>query len=186
MALFTVYKMVTWLFPRTNQTHHHDHSVTICFPELCNCPVLHRQEIFMPSALSPRQTLEKIWKRQEVQTPWSALRYWPGHWYENALKKHYWLRWQGDLFNSLQIRTFEANFLGTRTIFSTKSENMKAMSTSNWREFGVHPILGSVSQTVSTGRIAGTWSNHILFPAVDMGHLVLQLLNTGLSVEVLA
>jgi cytochrome P450 monooxygenase len=59
---------------------------------------------------------------------------------KHALQNHYWLRWQDDLFESSGARTFQANFLGTRTIFSTESENMKAMSTSNWKEFGVHPI----------------------------------------------
>ncbi|KAH8799175.1 cytochrome P450 monooxygenase [Xylogone sp. PMI_703] len=58
----------------------------------------------------------------------------------HAIQNHYWLRWQENLFESHQARTVQANFLGTRTIFSTEAENMKAMSTSNWRDFGVNPL----------------------------------------------
>lgn len=57
-----------------------------------------------------------------------------------ALKNHRWLSWQKQLFAEQGVKTFEANFLGTRMIFSNESDNMKAMSTEHWKEFGVQPI----------------------------------------------
>ena len=56
------------------------------------------------------------------------------------LKKHRFLEFQKELYLSQGCKTFEAKFLGTRMIFSSAEENMKAMSTSRWKDFGVQPI----------------------------------------------
>jgi hypothetical protein len=56
------------------------------------------------------------------------------------LKKHRFLEFQKELYSSQGCKTFEAKFCGTRMIFSSQDENMKAMSTSNWKDFGVQPI----------------------------------------------
>jgi cytochrome P450 monooxygenase len=56
------------------------------------------------------------------------------------LKKHRFLEFQKELYSSQGCKTFEANFFGTRMIFSSEEENMKAMSTSRWKDFGVQPI----------------------------------------------
>lgn len=56
------------------------------------------------------------------------------------LKKHRFLEYQKELFASQGCKTFEVNFLGTRMIFSSEDENMKAMQTTRWKDFGVQPI----------------------------------------------
>jgi cytochrome P450 monooxygenase len=58
------------------------------------------------------------------------------------LKKHRWLEFQKELWAELPdgCKTFEAKFLGSRMIYSCNWENMKAMSTDNWKDFGVQPI----------------------------------------------
>ncbi|KAK5991437.1 Cytochrome P450 monooxygenase lepH [Cladobotryum mycophilum] len=57
-----------------------------------------------------------------------------------SFKEHRWLPWQKELFESHNAKTLDTVFLGTRTILSMDSENMKAMSTDRWEEFGVQPI----------------------------------------------
>jgi len=56
------------------------------------------------------------------------------------LKRHRFLEYQKELYLAQGCKTFEANFLGTRMIFSSEDENMKAMQTSRWEDFGVQPI----------------------------------------------
>lgn len=57
-----------------------------------------------------------------------------------ALKYDRFLEFQKELYASQGCKTFEATFLGARMIYSSESENMKAMSTSHWKDFGVQPI----------------------------------------------
>ncbi|QMW46589.1 hypothetical protein G4B11_010044 [Aspergillus flavus] len=57
-----------------------------------------------------------------------------------AFKEHRWLPWQQELFAAQGVKTFQANFLGSRAIYTSESENMKAMSTTYWREFGLEPL----------------------------------------------
>ncbi|KAB8077610.1 cytochrome P450 [Aspergillus leporis] len=57
-----------------------------------------------------------------------------------AFKEHRWLPWQQELFAAQGVKTFQANFLGSRAIYTCESENMKAMSTTYWREFGLEPL----------------------------------------------
>ncbi|KAL2071164.1 hypothetical protein VTL71DRAFT_12399 [Oculimacula yallundae] len=58
----------------------------------------------------------------------------------SALKQNRFLEYQKELYRSQHAKTFEAKFLGLRMIFSSESENMKAMSTSQQKNFGVAPI----------------------------------------------
>ena len=51
-------------------------------------------------------------------------------------------------------KTFEANLLGSRMIYSSEPENMKAMSTAQWKDFGVEAIRqgnGAVSPFIGHG-----------------------------------
>lgn len=57
-----------------------------------------------------------------------------------AFKAHRWLAWQKEMHASQKAKTFKANFLGSRMVYSSESENMKAMSTSHWTEFGIEPL----------------------------------------------
>jgi cytochrome P450 monooxygenase len=57
-----------------------------------------------------------------------------------AFKEHRWLAWQKQVHASQGVKTFKANFLGSKMVYSSESENMKAMSTSNWKEFGIEPL----------------------------------------------
>ncbi|CZR52668.1 related to n-alkane-inducible cytochrome P450 [Phialocephala subalpina] len=59
---------------------------------------------------------------------------------KSALNEHRWLPWQKEIFAAQNSKTFEANFFGSRMIYSSESENVKAMSTSHWKEFGLQPI----------------------------------------------
>lgn len=45
----------------------------------------------------------------------------------SALKNHGYLKWLAHLHETAKARTFTMNFLGTRTIHTTESENLKAM-----------------------------------------------------------
>jgi cytochrome P450 monooxygenase len=57
-----------------------------------------------------------------------------------AFSEHRWLPWQKELFAAQGAKTFQANFLGSRAIYTSESEIMKAMSTTYWREFGMEPL----------------------------------------------
>jgi cytochrome P450 monooxygenase len=59
---------------------------------------------------------------------------------KKALNEHRWLPWQKQIFAAQGVKTFEANFFGSRMIYSSEADNMKAMSTSHWQEFGLQPI----------------------------------------------
>jgi hypothetical protein len=58
----------------------------------------------------------------------------------SVLKQNRFLEYQKELYASQNAKTFKAKFLGLRMIFSSESENMKAMSTSQQKNFGVAPI----------------------------------------------
>lgn len=71
-----------------------------------------------------------------------------------ALKAHRFLHWQKELFASQNAKTFEATLLGSRMLYSSEPENMKAMSTSVEQDFGVEPIRngnGAVTPFTSHG-----------------------------------
>ena len=57
-----------------------------------------------------------------------------------ALKEHRFLNWQKEFFAGQNAKTFEATLLGSRMLYSSEPENMKAMSTSVEQDFGVEPI----------------------------------------------
>ncbi|KAK3333000.1 cytochrome P450 monooxygenase [Cercophora scortea] len=57
-----------------------------------------------------------------------------------ALREDRFLRFQRDLFASQKCKAFTATFMGARMVYTSESDNMKAMSTSQWHEFGVQPI----------------------------------------------
>jgi cytochrome P450 monooxygenase len=57
-----------------------------------------------------------------------------------AFSEHRWLPWQKELFRDQESKTFTATFLGSRMIYSSESDNMKAMSTSKWKDFGIQPL----------------------------------------------
>ena len=59
-----------------------------------------------------------------------------------ALKNNRFLNWQHEFYAAVgtNVKTFEANLLGSRMVYSSEPENMKAMSTSHWKEVGVEPI----------------------------------------------
>lgn len=56
------------------------------------------------------------------------------------LKKNRFLEYQKELYATMGCKTFEAKFFNTRLVFSCTDENMKAMSTTKWKDFGVQPI----------------------------------------------
>lgn len=58
----------------------------------------------------------------------------------NAFTMHRWLPWQKELFAAQRAKTFRVNFLGTRAIYTSEPDNMKAMSTTSWRQFGLEQI----------------------------------------------
>ncbi|KAK4240413.1 cytochrome P450 [Achaetomium macrosporum] len=58
----------------------------------------------------------------------------------SALKEDRFLPFCKDLFASQGCKAFTATFMGSRMVYTSESENMKAMSTSQWEEFGVQPI----------------------------------------------
>ncbi|KAI4160850.1 MAG: hypothetical protein LQ342_005375 [Letrouitia transgressa] len=71
-----------------------------------------------------------------------------------ALKEHRFLHWQKEFFASQNAKTFEATLLGSRMLYSSEPENMKAMSTSVEQDFGVEPIRngnGAVTPFTSHG-----------------------------------
>ena len=71
-----------------------------------------------------------------------------------ALKEHRFLEWQKDLFAAQRAKTFEATLLGSRMLYSSEPENMKAMSTSVEQDFGVEPIRngnGAITPFTSHG-----------------------------------
>lgn len=71
-----------------------------------------------------------------------------------ALKQHRFLDWQKEFFAAQNAKTFEATLLGSRMVYSSESENMKAMSTSVEQDFGVEPIRngnGAVTPFTSHG-----------------------------------
>jgi hypothetical protein len=57
-----------------------------------------------------------------------------------AFKEHRWLSWMEDTWASVGAKTWQARFMGSRMIYSSEMENMKAMSTSQWQEFVLEPI----------------------------------------------
>ena len=59
-----------------------------------------------------------------------------------ALKNHRFLNWQHEFYAAAgpNVKTFEANLLGSRMVYSSEPENMKAMSTALWKDYGVEPI----------------------------------------------
>lgn len=71
-----------------------------------------------------------------------------------ALKEHRFLNWQKELFAAQNAKTFEATLLGSRMLYSSEPENMKAMSTSVEQDFGVEPIRngnGAITPFTSHG-----------------------------------
>lgn len=48
----------------------------------------------------------------------------------------HWLRWR----HKNNPKTFLVNFVGSRFIWTSEAENMKAMSTANWQDFAVGPM----------------------------------------------
>ena len=71
-----------------------------------------------------------------------------------ALKEHRFLTWQKELFAAQDAKTFEATLLGSRMLYSSEPENMKAMSTSVEQDFGVEPIRngnGAITPFTSHG-----------------------------------
>ena len=71
-----------------------------------------------------------------------------------ALKEHRFLTWQKDFFAAQGAKTFEATLLGSRMLYSSEPENMKAMSTSVEQDFGVEPIRngnGAITPFTSHG-----------------------------------
>jgi cytochrome P450 monooxygenase len=57
-----------------------------------------------------------------------------------AFKEHRWLMWMEDTWATVGTKTWQARFMGSRMIYSSEMENMKAMSTSQWQEFVLEPI----------------------------------------------
>ncbi|KAF2686195.1 cytochrome P450 monooxygenase [Lentithecium fluviatile CBS 122367] len=57
-----------------------------------------------------------------------------------AFQEHRWLPWQKELYRDQGVKTFTATFLGSRMIYSAESDNMKAMSTAKWKDFGIQPL----------------------------------------------
>jgi cytochrome P450 monooxygenase len=57
-----------------------------------------------------------------------------------ALREDRFLQFQKDLFAAQGCKAFTATFMGARMVYTSESGNMKAMSTSQWQEFGVEPI----------------------------------------------
>lgn len=57
-----------------------------------------------------------------------------------AFREHRWLAWQKEVHATQKAKTFKANFLGSRMVYSSESDNMKAMSTSHWKDFGIEPL----------------------------------------------
>ncbi|KAF2717070.1 cytochrome P450 [Polychaeton citri CBS 116435] len=57
-----------------------------------------------------------------------------------AFKAHRWLSWMDQTWAAMGRKPFKACFLGMRMIYTSEMENMKAMSTSQWREFILEPI----------------------------------------------
>ena len=71
-----------------------------------------------------------------------------------ALKEHRFLTWQKEFFAAQGAKTFEATLLGSRMLYSSEPENMKAMSTSVEQDFGVEPIRngnGAITPFTSHG-----------------------------------
>ena len=71
-----------------------------------------------------------------------------------ALKENRFLDWQKTFFAEQHAKTFEATLLGSRMLYTSESENMKAMSTSVEHDFGVEPIRngnGAVTPFTSHG-----------------------------------
>lgn len=70
-----------------------------------------------------------------------------------ALKENRFLEFQRDTYASFQSNVWQANFMGNRMVYSSKSENMKAMSTSHRDSFAVEPIrVANGAITPFTGR----------------------------------
>jgi cytochrome P450 monooxygenase len=69
-----------------------------------------------------------------------------------ALKEDRFLQFQKDLFASQGCKAFTATFMGQRMVYTSESENMKAMSVApRWQQFGVQPIrLGNKAATPFT------------------------------------
>ena len=57
-----------------------------------------------------------------------------------ALKEHRFLPWQKELFAAQYAKISEATLLGSRMLYSSEPENIKAMSTSVEQDIGVEPL----------------------------------------------
>ncbi|KKY25507.1 putative cytochrome p450 [Phaeomoniella chlamydospora] len=94
-----------------------------------------------------------------------------------ALKEHRFLPFQKQLFAAQGVKTFEAKFFGMRMVYSSEVENMKAMSTSMWKDFGVTPIRnGNGAATPFIGHGTSTsdgeiweYSRGLIKPYFDRG-----------------
>lgn len=71
----------------------------------------------------------------------------------SALKEDRFLEFQKESYSARGSKVWTANFLGNRMVYSSESENMKAMSTSHRENFAVEPIrVGNGAITPFTGR----------------------------------
>ncbi|KAF7587611.1 hypothetical protein BBP40_006992 [Aspergillus hancockii] len=92
-----------------------------------------------------------------------------------ALREDRWLPFQKELFAAQGCKTFTATFMGARMVYTSEVENMKAMSTSRWEDFGVGPIrLGNGAISPFTGPGVSTsdgshwqFSRNLVMPYFD-------------------
>lgn len=59
---------------------------------------------------------------------------------KRAFEEHRWLSWMDDTWAMVGRKTWQARFMGNRMIYSSEMENMKAMSTAQWKEYVLEPI----------------------------------------------
>lgn len=70
-----------------------------------------------------------------------------------AMKENRFLEFQRETYDAFDSKVWQANFMGNRMVYSSKPENMKAMSTSHRDSFAVEPIrVANGAITPFTGR----------------------------------
>nr|QNH68019.1 PfpB [Penicillium sp.] len=70
-----------------------------------------------------------------------------------AMKENRFLEFQRETYDAFESKVWQANFMGNRMVYSSKPENMKAMSTSHRDSFAVEPIrVANGAITPFTGR----------------------------------
>ena len=56
-----------------------------------------------------------------------------------ALRNHYYIPWLRSMHHG-RPKTFSTKFLGTRQIYTTEPENLKALTALVWKDFGIAPL----------------------------------------------